>query len=65
MDGVEFDDEPAALLAKGSVANVPVLLGSNKNEGSEFIAMERQVMLCQSFDSTVFNGTALTTTPLF
>lgn len=34
VDGVELLHSPAVLLAKGVVSNVPVIIGSNSNEGS-------------------------------
>lgn len=37
MDGVIIPDIPADILAAGKAAHVPVLLGSNKNEGSTFL----------------------------
>ena len=39
VDGAELTDHPAALLARGAVApNVTLLVGSNRDEGSIFIA---------------------------
>lgn len=37
MDGVIIPGIPADILAAGKAAHVPVLLGSNKNEGSTFL----------------------------
>jgi para-nitrobenzyl esterase len=37
MDGVVVPGEPVKLLLAGKAADVPVLLGSNKNEGSTFL----------------------------
>ena len=37
MDGMILPAEPVALLEAGKAAMVPVLLGSNKNEGSTFV----------------------------
>lgn len=39
VDGVNMPDQPAAMLAGGQFAKVPVLLGSNKDEGSIFFAL--------------------------
>jgi len=36
VDGVAILDTPATLLGRGHVHRVPVLLGTNKNEGTEF-----------------------------
>ena len=43
MDGVELMGSPAELLARGEVANVPILIGSNANEGSNFITNTSQM----------------------
>eukprot|EP01052_Picozoa_sp_SAG31_P005861 SAG31_NODE_264_length_18835_cov_7.543553_12_plen_650_part_00 len=37
IDQVEFLHEPLRLLREGFVANVPIIIGSNKNEGGNFI----------------------------
>lgn len=36
IDGVEVVDDPRVLLAKGAIADVPVVLGFNQDEGSMF-----------------------------
>ena len=38
-DGVELPDQPQKLLDQGSFAKVPVLMGTNKNEGTLFFAL--------------------------
>ena len=38
IDGVELTDSPPALLERGAVADVPILLGTNRDEGSTFTA---------------------------
>ncbi|NUO47323.1 MAG: carboxylesterase family protein [Polyangiaceae bacterium] len=38
VDGLNLPGQPSALLAAGDVADVPVMLGSNANEGSLFFA---------------------------
>eukprot|EP00756_Hemistasia_phaeocysticola_P005775 Hpha_TRINITY_DN13493_c0_g2::TRINITY_DN13493_c0_g2_i1::g.131173::m.131173 len=37
VDNVEFTDQIQVLAAKADLANVPVLLGTNKNEGTNFV----------------------------
>ena len=36
IDGVELTDSPAALIADGKVADVPMIMGTNRDEGSTF-----------------------------
>ena len=36
VDGVELTDTPVALLERGQVAQVPMLFGTNRDEGSTF-----------------------------
>lgn len=40
IDGVELTDHPRALMAKGLAHDVPVILGTNRDEGSLFIDMK-------------------------
>ena len=39
VDGYNIPDQPSALLDAGKVAKVPVVLGTNKNEGTLFFAI--------------------------
>lgn len=39
VDGVEFTDFVQLLAAKGDIANVPVLFGTNQNEGTQFCSL--------------------------
>ena len=38
IDGVELTASPPDLLDAGKVARVPILIGTNRNEGSTFTA---------------------------
>jgi para-nitrobenzyl esterase len=38
-DGIDLPDQPEKLLEAGSFAKVPVILGTNKNEGTLFFAL--------------------------
>eukprot|EP00943_MAST-04B_sp_MAST-4B-sp1_P005223 g5223.t1 len=44
VDGVELLDDPLNCLKKGQVNRVPVLLGSNKDEGTEFVKPKEDKM---------------------
>ncbi len=39
VDGLNIPDQPSTLLAAGKIAKVPVILGSNKNEGTLFFTI--------------------------
>eukprot|EP00038_Savillea_parva_P017986 m.22098 g.22098 ORF g.22098 m.22098 type:complete len:555 (+) comp3954_c0_seq1:100-1764(+) len=41
VDGVELTAHPRDLLAKGLAHDVPVILGTNRNEGTEFVDMSQ------------------------
>ena len=43
VDGFDLPSDPAVLLASGDIADVPVLLGSNDDEGSLFFAFGNPV----------------------
>ena len=43
VDGVEIPDDPRNLASEGRVHNVPVLLGSNKDEGTYFVNIPRNI----------------------
>eukprot|EP00756_Hemistasia_phaeocysticola_P005774 Hpha_TRINITY_DN13493_c0_g1::TRINITY_DN13493_c0_g1_i1::g.131171::m.131171/K01049/ACHE; acetylcholinesterase len=42
VDGVEFTADVQILGAQGDIANVPVLLGTNKNEGTTFVNLDKK-----------------------
>ena len=57
MDGVVIPDIPADMLVAGKAAAVPVLLGSNKNEGSTFITHPpRDLLQFEEFFNTTFGN---------
>ena len=46
VDGVELLGAPAEQLAKGKVADVPMLFGTNRDEGSTFTGNQTGACVC-------------------
>eukprot|EP01060_Flectonema_neradi_P025409 TRINITY_DN341_c9_g1_i1.p1 TRINITY_DN341_c9_g1~~TRINITY_DN341_c9_g1_i1.p1 ORF type:complete len:663 (+),score=112.95 TRINITY_DN341_c9_g1_i1:65-1990(+) len=40
VDGVELEEDPITLLGKGEVAKIPIILGTNRDEGSTFTSSQ-------------------------
>jgi para-nitrobenzyl esterase len=60
VDGIELPDSPRVLLQKGKVNRVPVLLGSNHDEGTEFVKPKGDKMtlaVYKKFVNTTFGPT--------
>ena len=59
MDGSVIPGEPVSLLLAGKAASVPVLIGSNKNEGSTFLnSPPRDETGFYNFFNTFFGNTS-------
>jgi para-nitrobenzyl esterase len=63
VDGYNIPDQPSALLDAGKVAKVPVVLGTNKNEGTLFFAIGATAADDAEYEalmSSVFGGMGAT-----